>query len=116
MAFLLTKRLLVLSYFWAGGANAVQVQVYATWIFYTVVVDLCRRVSEALRVPLPRISVEMVFRGLYHYSRAVERGETDGVVAFYVEQAKLLGLVKAVRKRHRLADQQRLDIWEGLLS
>lgn len=93
-----------------------QVQVYATWIFYTVLVNLCRQVSEALRVPLKRISVEMVVRGLYHYSRAVERGETDDVVASYVEQAKLLGLVKAVRKRHRLADQQRLEIWGRLLS
>lgn len=115
-AFLLTKRLLGLSYFFGGSSNAVQIQVYATWIFYAVLVDLCRQVSEALSVPLPRVSVEMVFRGLYHYSRAVERGETDDVVAFYVEHAKLLSLVKAIRKRHRLADQQRVEIWGGLLS
>jgi Transposase DDE domain len=44
-AFLLTKRLLGLSYFWVGGTNGVQMQVYATWIFYAVLNDLCADVA-----------------------------------------------------------------------
>ena len=48
----------------------------------------------ALNQPLDRISTEMVFRALYHFSRAVLRGESDDVVRYLVEHHKLLGLVK----------------------
>ena len=47
-AFLLTKRLLGLSYLWVGGTNGVQMQIYATWIFYAVLNDLCADVAIAL--------------------------------------------------------------------
>jgi hypothetical protein len=43
----------------------------------------------------------MVFRGLDRFSRAVMRGEADDVVAFLAENYQLLGLVQAVRERHR---------------
>jgi hypothetical protein len=69
-AFLLTKRLLGLAYLWVAGSNGVQIQIYATWIFYLVLIDLCSEVAVALRQPLEQISVEMVFRSLYHFSRA----------------------------------------------
>ncbi|MDH6057269.1 transposase [Chrysosporum ovalisporum APH033B] len=64
-AFLLTKGLLGLFYLWVGGTNGVQMQIYATWIFYAVLNDLCADVAFALQRPLERISVEMVFRSLY---------------------------------------------------
>jgi len=70
-AFLLTKRLLGLSYLWVGGTNGVAVQLYATWIFYAVLVDVCAEVATALGMPLGRISVEMVFRGLYRECQKV---------------------------------------------
>ena len=60
-AFLLTKRLLGLSYLWVGDRNGVEIQLYATWLFYAVLSDLCREVAEALGEPLEQISVEMVF-------------------------------------------------------
>jgi len=110
-AFLLTKRLLGLSYLWVGSSNGVQIQVYATLIFYSVLVELCEDVAEQLSQPLDRISVEMVFRGLYHYSRAVGRDEQIEVVAYLCEHAKLLGIVKAERKRHRQHDAQLEQIW-----
>jgi len=50
---------------------------------------------------LERISVEMVFRVFYHYSRALTRGETMGLVPYLVQHAPLLGLVKRQRQRHR---------------
>jgi len=110
-AFLLTKRLLGLSYLWVGGQNGVQVQIYATWVFYAVLVDLCQEVAHTLGQPLERISVEMVFRGLYHYSVAYQRGKYDDVVRFLADHAKLLGIVKRKRKRHKLRTEQNILIW-----
>jgi hypothetical protein len=110
-AFLLTKRLLGLSYLWVGGQNGVQIQIFATWIFYAVLNNLCAEVARALNQPLERISVEMVFRGLYHFSRALLRGESDDVVAFLAGNYKLLGLVKAERKRHRDSAALSQQIW-----
>lgn len=110
-AFALTKRLLELAYVWTGSTNAVQLQIYATLIFYAVLVTICQQVAQALSEPLERISVEMVFRAFYHYSRAVERGECDNLVAFLVEHAKLLGIVKRWRKQHRERQQLESIIW-----
>jgi hypothetical protein len=95
--------LLGLSYLWVGSTNGVEIQIYATWIFYAVLIDLCHQVAEVLQLPLERISVEMVFRSLYHFSRAVQRGQKVELVSFLVENAKLFGIVKAIRKRHREA-------------
>ena len=110
-AFALTKRLLDLAYVWTGSTNAVQLQIYATLIFYAVLVTICQQVAQALGKPLERISVEMVFRAFYHYSRAVQRGECDELVPFLVEHAKLLGIVKRWRKQHRERQQLESIIW-----
>jgi hypothetical protein len=40
-------------------------------------------VAEELHLPFDRISLERVFRGLYHFSRAYERGEADGPVNYF---------------------------------
>ena len=85
---------------WVGGTNGVQIQVFATWIFYAVLNDLCSQVAVALNQPKERISVEIVFRGLYHFAGAVLRFESTDVVTYLVDHYKLLGLVKAERKRH----------------
>jgi len=110
-AFALTKRLLDLAYVWTGSTNAVQWQLYATVVFDAVLVTICQQVAQALGEPLERISVEMVFRAFYHYSRAVQRGEGDDLVAFLVEHAKLLGLVKRRRKQHRERQHLESIIW-----
>lgn len=39
-AFLLTKRLLGLASIWVGDTNGVQIQIFATWIFYAVLNQL----------------------------------------------------------------------------
>lgn len=100
-AFKITKRLLGLAYLWVGDTNGVQIQLFATWIFYIVLSDLSAQVAVALNQPLERISVEMVFRGLYHFAQAYTQGEADEVVPYLAEHYKRLGLVKARRKRHR---------------
>lgn len=111
-AFLLTKRLLGLSYLWVGSSNGIQIQVWATWIFYSVLIELTAEVAESLSQPIGRISVEMVFRSLYHYSRALERDETIDVVEYLCSKAKLFALVKAERKRDRQRATELSQIWE----
>lgn len=110
-AFALTKRLLDLAYVWPGSPHGIQVQIYATLIFYTVLVTICQQVAQALGKPLERMSVEMVFRAFYHYSRAVQRGECAALVPFLVEHAKLLGLVKRWRKQHGERQELESIIW-----
>lgn len=110
-AFLLTKRLLGLSYLWVGDHNGVAIQLYATWLFYAVLTDLCTEVAEAVQEPVDRISVEMVFRSLYHFARSLDRGEHWEVVPFLVHHVKLFGLIKATRNRHKDKLQQDMVIW-----
>jgi IS4 transposase len=110
-AFALTKRLLDLAYLWTGSTNAVQLQIYATLLFYAVLVTLCQEVAQALGEPLERISVEMVFRAFYHYSRTVQHGGSDDLVSFLAEHAKLLGIVKRWRKQHRERQELEAIIW-----
>jgi Transposase DDE domain len=110
-AFLLTKRLLGLAYIWVGDTNGVQIQIFATWIFYAVLNQLCIDVAIALNQPLDLISTEMVFRSLYHFSQAVLRGDASEAVPYLVEHQKLFGLVKTRRKRHREIDAYTQQIW-----
>lgn len=110
-AFLLTKRLLGLAYLWVGDTNGVQIQMVATWIFYAVLTEVCQEVAVALNQPIERISVEMVFRAFYHFSQALLRGQASELVSYLVEHHKLLGLVKAVRKRHLLRDAISEQVW-----
>lgn len=115
-AFLLTKRLLGLSYLWVGGTNGVQMQVYATWIFYAVLNDLCADVAVALQQPLERISMEMVFRSLYFFHRARSLNPLLQLLTWLVEHQRSMGLVKAVRQRHRRNAARSLDIWPEALT
>jgi hypothetical protein len=113
-AFLLTKRMLGLSYFWSAGSNGVQLQLYATWIFYAVLMDLCQQTAWHLRQPLDRISVEMVFRSIYHYGRAILRGEEITFVQYLRKRQERLGIVKAKRKRNLIAEKLNRQIWGSL--
>src|SRR4028119_2152401 len=62
VAFCLVKRLLNLSYLWTGSLNAIKLQIWATWLFYAVLVDLGDAVADELGVPIGRISLEMIYR------------------------------------------------------
>jgi hypothetical protein len=98
--FLLTKRLLGMSYLWAGAVNAVVLQVWATWLLYAVLIDLTDAVAEELDQPLDRMSVEMIYRGLYHAAEARRQGDARDPVAYLADPANAdLGVVKRVRKR-----------------
>jgi len=96
-AFRLVKRLLSLAYLWVGSLNGVQLQVWATVLFYAILIDLCDDVADHLQLPLERISVEMVFRSLYYYALAVANGYTKSAPEYFVEDGDGLGIVKRPR-------------------
>lgn len=109
-AFLLVKRLLGLSYLWTGAHNGIALQVWATWLLYGVLVDLSDAVAEALNVPLEHISLEMVFRGLYHFTVAHQKGLATDPVAYLSAPAQSdLDIVKRPRKHRLRLRRQRLD-------
>jgi hypothetical protein len=109
-AFNTVKRLLGLAYLWCGATNAVQVQIWATWILtwilYAVLVDLTDSVAEAVEQPFKAVSLEMVFRALYHYTQACQRLREQGrdpsteldVVDYLARKSKDLGLLKQKRR------------------
>jgi Transposase DDE domain len=105
-AFLLVKRLLGLSYLWTGSANGIALQIWATWLLYAVLIDLSDQVADRLGLSIQEISFEMVYRGLYHFTRAHSRGQADDPVAYLAapEQADL-GIVKR-RNKHRERDRR----------
>src|SRR5262245_36092110 len=110
-AFLVTKRVLDLAYLWKASANGIQLQLYATLLFYLVLLNVCQQVAQGLNEPLEHISVEMVFRAFYHYSRAVTRGETLDLVFYLMRPAQLLGLIKRRRQRHHQIQQMEHLVW-----
>jgi hypothetical protein len=107
-AFLVTKRGLDLAYLWKASPKGIQLQLYATLLFYLVLLNVCQQVAQSLNEPLAQISVEMVFRAFYHYSCARTRGETLELVPYLVHHAKLL--VPNARNTERVCHEQRPDI------
>jgi hypothetical protein len=97
-SFNVIKRLLGLAYFWTGSINGIQIQVWATWILYAVLVDLTDAVAETLNKPFQALSMEMVYRGLYHFTVAHQRGKADDPVTYLAADAKGLGILKRERK------------------
>lgn len=97
-AFYVVKRLLGLAYFWSGSQNAVQFQLYSVWIVYTMIIDLSDEVAHLLHLPFYRISIEMVYRSIYYFLKAVERGETVSLPQYLHDNAKWLGIIKRKRK------------------
>lgn len=98
-AFNTVKRLLGLSYIWTSTINGVKLQVWATWLFYAVLVDLGDALADELALPFDQISLEMVFRGLYHFGVACDKGKaTDPVKYFATKENQDLGVVKTLRK------------------
>jgi hypothetical protein len=97
-AYAVAKRLLGLAYFWCGSQNAVELQLWASWLLYAVLVDLTDAVAEALTQPFAALSMEMVYRSLYFFTGAYQRGEATDVVAYFAAEAKSLGILKRKRK------------------
>ena len=102
-AFNTVKRLLGLSYLWTGSINGIKLPIWATWLFYSVLVDLGDAVADELSLPFDRISLEMIYRGLYYFHSASSRGETADPVKYFAhpDNCKCLGIVKRQRKPNK---------------
>ena len=102
-AFNTVKRLLGLSYLWTGSLNGIKLQIWATWLFYAVLVDLGDGVADELSLPFDRISLEMIYRGLYYFHRASSRGEAHDPVEYFAHPdiQKCLGIVKRQRNPNK---------------
>ena len=99
-AFFIVKRVLNLSYLWTGSENGVLLQVWSTWLFFAVLVDLGDAVADEMELEFDRISLEMVMRGLYHFSVARQRGLADDPVKYFAApENQDLGVVKRRRKK-----------------
>lgn len=111
-AFNVVKRLLGLAYFYTASINGIQMQVWATWLLYTLLVDLTDAVAETLKRPFKDISLEMVFRGLYHFAQARHTGKANDPIEYFVRKAKALSLIKQKRrpKHQSLIQQMNLTI------
>jgi hypothetical protein len=97
-AFREVKRLLGLAYLWTGAVNGIQLQLWATWLLYAVLVDLADAVAEVNQCLLSQISLEMVFRGLYHFTVASAQGKARDPVAYFAAPENAdLGIVKRPR-------------------
>jgi hypothetical protein len=92
-----------LSYLWTGSVNGIKLQIWATWLFYAVLVDLGDAVADELSLPFDSISLEMIYRGLYYFHSAASRGEASDPVKYFAnpEQQKCLGIVKRQRKPNK---------------
>ena len=98
-AFNTVKRLLGLSYLWTGSINGIKLQIWSTWLFYAVLVDLGDAVADELSLPFDEISLEMIYRGLYHFTMAHQKGKaTDPVKYFADRKNRDLGIIKQKRK------------------
>jgi len=98
-AFSIVKRLLGLAYFYSGAENAIQMQLWATWLLYAVLIDLTDAVAEALARPFAEVSVEMVYRSLYFVTNAVAQNPTTDPVRYLADHARELGIIKRPRKK-----------------
>jgi hypothetical protein len=109
-AFNLVKRLLGLAYFYCGSINAVQIQLWMTWLLYALLVDLTDQVADALNKPFKAISMEMVFRGLSHFAHVHHRGAADDPIEYFVRRAKSLSLVKQKRRKTHLSLVEQMNL------
>ena len=76
-----------------------QLQTYATWILYAVLLDLSDDVAAALDQPLAAISIELLYRHLYSFARAYQDGTATDLVTFLAAEARALGILKRPRSR-----------------
>lgn len=98
-AYNIVKRLLGLAYFWNGSQYGVELQLWATWLLYGILVDLTDAVADVLDRPFVDLSMEMVYRGLYYFGQAVRRKEATDPAAYLAAHADWLGIIKRPRKQ-----------------
>ncbi|MEO0455549.1 MAG: transposase, partial [Cyanobacteria bacterium P01_A01_bin.114] len=99
-SFNILKRLLGLSYLWTGSINGIKLQIWATWLFYSLLLDLADQVAQAVELPFERISLEMLWRSFYHFVQAQHRGDERSWLDYVIApENEDLDVVKALRRK-----------------
>ena len=62
-----------------------------------MLLDLTDAVAARLAQPLAALSLEMVYRSLYHFTGAFQRGEVTDVVDYLAANATRLGILMRTR-------------------
>ena len=68
---------------WTGSINGIKLQIWAPWLFYTVLVDLGDAVADELSLPFDDISLEMIYRSLCHFTMAHHKGKATDPVQYF---------------------------------
>ncbi|AFZ05848.1 transposase IS4 [Oscillatoria nigro-viridis PCC 7112] len=78
-----------------------KLQIWGTWLFYAILVDLGNAVADELGVPIEPVSLEMIYRGMYHFSVGYQKGIASDLVKYFADDKNQdLGIVKRRRKPH----------------
>lgn len=75
-----------------------------------MLVDLTDQMADALHKPFKAISMEMVFRGLYHFTHVHLRGDADDPVEYLSRRAQPLSLIKQKRRRTHLSLVEQMNL------
>jgi hypothetical protein len=88
-----------LSYLWTGSINGIKLKIWATWLFYGVLVDLGDAVADEFSLPFDEMLLEMIYSGLYHSTMAHQKGKATDPVKYFADPLNRdLGIIKQKRK------------------
>lgn len=65
------KAILGLAYFWCGSQNAVELQLWSTWIVYTMLIDRGDEVAGLLKLPY-RHNIKIIDQCAYKVNMEIE--------------------------------------------
>jgi len=76
-------------------SNGIPIEIWDTWLFYAVLVDLGDAVADELGVSMERVSLEMIYRGRSHFSVAYQKGLASDLVKYFAyAKNQDVGIVK----------------------
>lgn len=78
-----------------GSLNGIKLQIWATWLFYAVLLDVADAVADQLAIETDKIYLEMLFRSFYHFHYAYNHGLATDLIAYLISpKNRDLGIVK----------------------
>jgi hypothetical protein len=72
-------------------------QIWAIWLFDALLLDIADAVADQWQVPTESISIEMLFRGFYHFHQAKAQGYPADLIAYFTDPNNAdLNIVKSI--------------------
>ena len=106
-AFNTVKRLLDLSYLWTGSINGIKLQIWGTWLFYSILVDMGDAVAVSLLAVELSLPIEFnFFRNdlsgyvLFLFGSSKRISKRPFFMYFAAPENKDLGIVKLQKRKH----------------